>query len=99
MIAASHPLGISSLGVEHRNRAWRDRFHARWHYDDCGGWIRTGALDEESLFGMRPTENFGPFTEDDACPCCLRRHRAAGACLAPDGSVPQARGRARGVVR
>lgn len=71
MTAKTHRPEVESLCDEHRDRAWRDRFNARWHYDDIGGWVRTRERDEASTFGLKPIERYGPFTEDHSCPYFL----------------------------
>lgn len=48
------------LDANHQDRAWRDRFGARWHYA-YGGWVRTPPNAEASTFGLKPGEQFGPF--------------------------------------
>lgn len=48
------------LEASHRNRVWRDRFGARWHFA-YGGWVRTPRGAEASVFGLKPSERFGPF--------------------------------------
>jgi hypothetical protein len=48
------------LEASHRNQAWCDRFGARWHFA-YGGWVRTPKHAEASVFGLTPTEQFGPF--------------------------------------
>ncbi|WP_207626284.1 MULTISPECIES: hypothetical protein [Mycolicibacterium] len=85
--------GVSALSAEHRDRAWRDRFDARWHYDWLGGWIRTGDDDEASTFGLRPIERYGPFTEDRGCPAdgalsTRERHEVAAAIRQADTDMP-----------
>ncbi|XAL85112.1 mobile element MPME [Mycolicibacterium phage phi1_186001] len=64
---------VPHLSSEHRDRAWRDRFNARWHYD-YGGWIRTRPQDDASTFALIPDERYGPFVEDHSCPYCLVIH-------------------------
>ena len=64
---------VPHLSSEHRDRAWRDRFNARWHYD-YGGWIRTRPQDDASTFALIPDKRYGPFAEDHSCPYCLVIH-------------------------
>ncbi|QXO12885.1 MPME1 protein [Mycobacterium phage Latretium] len=73
MKASTQGTDIPHLSSEHRDRAWRDRFNARWHHD-YGGWIRTRPQDEASTFALIPTKHYGPFTEDHSCPACLVVH-------------------------
>lgn len=73
MPTTEHGSDVQHLSPEHRDRAWRDRFNARWHYD-YGGWIRTRPQDEASTFALIPTKHYGPFTEDHSCPACLVVH-------------------------
>lgn len=85
--------GVPALSAEHRDRAWRDRFDARWHYDGLGGWIRTGDEYEASTFGLRPIERYGPFTEDRRCPAdgavsTRERHEVAAAIRQADTDMP-----------
>lgn len=84
---------VSALNAEHRDRAWRDRFGARWHYDGLGGWIRTGDADEASTFGLKPIERYGPFAEDRRCPAdgalsTRERHEVAAAIRQADTGMP-----------
>lgn len=53
-------MSLGRLEASHRNRAWRDRFGARWHFA-YGGWVRTPQGAEASVFGLKPGERFGPF--------------------------------------
>ncbi|QDM57468.1 hypothetical protein SEA_MAHAVRAT_84 [Mycobacterium phage Mahavrat] len=73
MKAQTHGTDVPHLSSEHRDRAWRDRFNARWHYD-YGGWIRTRPQDDASTFALIPDERYGPFVEDHSCPYCLVIH-------------------------
>ncbi|WP_076202661.1 hypothetical protein [Mycolicibacterium fortuitum] len=93
--AAATAIGseVPALNTEHCDRAWRDRFGARWHYDGLGGWIRTGDADEASTFGLRPIERYGPFTEDRRCPAdgalsSRERHEVAAAIRQADTDMP-----------
>lgn len=58
---------VLHLTAEHRDRAWRDRFNARWHYA-YGGWIRTRPRDEASTFALTPDKRYGPFAEITRAP-------------------------------
>jgi hypothetical protein len=73
MKAQTQGTDVQYLSSEHRDRAWRDRFNARWHYD-YGGWIRTRPQDDASTFALIPDERYGPFVEDHSCPYCLVIH-------------------------
>ncbi|AER48446.1 hypothetical protein AVANI_41 [Mycobacterium phage Avani] len=74
MKASTQGTDIPHLSSEHRDRAWRDRFNARWHHD-YGGWIRTRPQDDASTFALIPDERYGPFVEDHSCPYCLAIHQ------------------------
>lgn len=84
---------VPALDTEHRDRAWRDRFDARWHYDGLGGWIRTADDYEASTFGLKPIERYGPFTEDRRCTAdgamsTTERHEVAAAIRQADTDMP-----------
>lgn len=77
---------VPHLSPEHRDRAWRDRFNARWHYD-YGGWIRTRPRDEASTSALTPDKRYGPFTEDHSCPYCLVVVHSPRQCTVLSGSA------------